>query len=454
MIRSLTYRDAIAYFDTLSQFGEKLDLGRIRRLCALAGHPERQFRSVLVGGTNGKGSTCAMLAAILQSAGHHVGMAPKPHLYSHRERIQIDGELISEERLASLVARVRPWVERVAREPSFGQPTVFEVITLLAFLHFAEERVAWAVVEVGLGGRFDATNVLEPEVAVITNIGLDHTDRLGDTVEKIAFEKAGIIHPGGRVITGAVGGALAVIERAAAERHAALWRFGHEVRLLRAEVTPSGGQFDASVKGRILQGLSIRLLGRHQLPNACLAAAAALWLDEAGVAIPEVAIRCGLERAVHPGRLEVIGRRPLVLLDGAHNADGARALRRALEEIVLPITGGGRLFFVLGVGVTHAVEEIVGTLAPLASVIIATASRHPHAAAPEVVAVAARAQGADVHVSPTAESAIEQALRLARPEDVIVVAGSLFLVAEVPRDAIARAEDAEARSDARAARAP
>jgi len=157
---------------------------------------------VLVGGTNGKGSTCAMLAAILQAAGHRVGTAPKPHLYSHRERMQINGELIAEEGLAALVPRVRPWVDAVAADAAPGQPTVFEVITLLAFLFFAEERVDWAVIEVGLGGRFDATNVLEPEVAVITNIALDHTERLGDTVEKIAFEKAGIIHPGARVVTG------------------------------------------------------------------------------------------------------------------------------------------------------------------------------------------------------------------------------------------------------------
>src|SRR5690242_15221650 len=182
----MTYPEAVAYLDSLAQFGWKLDLARITRLCELAGHPEARFRSVLVGGSAGKGSTCALLASVLQAAGLRVGTAPKPHLHSHRERAQVDGASISEERFAALMARIAPLAEQVASEE--GSPTVFEVMTLLAFTHFAESAVDFAVVEVGLGGRFDATNVLRPEVSVITTIGLDHTDRLGETVEEIAFE--------------------------------------------------------------------------------------------------------------------------------------------------------------------------------------------------------------------------------------------------------------------------
>lgn len=429
------YHAAIAYFDTLAQFGEKLDLSRIRRLCEIAGHPERGFRSLLVGGTNGKGSTVAMLASILRAAGFRVGTAPKPHLYSHRERMQLDGAPIPEARLAELVARVRPWVEAVAAEPEGGQPTVFEVITLLAFLYFAEERVDWAVIEVGLGGRFDATNVLEPEIAVITNIALDHTERLGDTLEKIAFEKAGIIHPGARAITGAEGGALGVIEQAATDRGATLRRLGHEFRLRSARVEPEGSVFAVSVPGQTLEALAIPLLGRHQLPNACLAVAASCWLAELGTAVPEDAIRRGLAETRHPGRLEVIGRRPLVLLDAAHNPAGALALRQALDELILPDGREGRLILVIGAGTTHAVGEIVAILAARATTVIATASRHPSAAASEVVAAAARPHCADVRTASTVAVALQRARELAQPEDVIVVAGSLFVVAEVPRGA-------------------
>jgi dihydrofolate synthase / folylpolyglutamate synthase len=426
------YQAAIAYFDTLSQFGEKLDLGRIRRLCEIAGHPERGFRSVLVGGTNGKGSTCAVLAAILQAAGHRVGTAPKPHLYSHRERLQLDGAPIPEERLAELVSRVRPWVEAVAAEPELGQPTVFEVITLLAFLYFAEERVDWAVIEVGLGGRFDATNVLEPEIAIITNIALDHTERLGSTVEKIAFEKAGIIHPGARVITGAEGGALSVIEQASAERQAVLRRLGHEIRLLTSHISAEGSRFSLSIPGHTLEDLQLSLIGRHQVPNACLAIAASCWLGDSGTVVPAAAVRRGLAETRHPGRLEVIGHRPLVLLDGAHNPAGALALRRALEEVVLTHGRRERLIMVIGAGRTHAVKEIVEKLSVSASIVIATASRHPSAASPQEVAAAARPRCADVRIAATVSEAMRLAQELARPEDVIVVAGSLFVVAEVP----------------------
>src|SRR5438105_14271211 len=216
----MTYDEAVAYLSRFETAGIKLGLTRIERLCAAAGHPERAFRAVLVGGTNGKGSVCTMLAAILEEAGLQVGLSPKPHLYDLRERFQVNGRMIEPEEFAAIVADMACWL---AADPTLEPPTWFEAMTLIAFLFFARRRVEWAVVEVGLGGRFDATNVLEPELAVITNVGLDHTERLGDTVEKIAFEKAGIIHPGGRVATGAVGGALSVIECAAAERQAALW---------------------------------------------------------------------------------------------------------------------------------------------------------------------------------------------------------------------------------------
>jgi len=428
----MIYAEAIAYFDTLSQFGIKLDLSRMRRLCELAGHPERAFPSVLVGGTNGKGSTCTMLGAVLQAAGYRVGTAPKPHLYTHRERLQIDGVMIGEAEMAALVTEVQPWVAAVAADPALGQPTVFEVITLLAFLRFARGGVDWSVVEVGLGGRFDATNVLEPALSVITNISLDHTDRLGSTLEAIAFEKAGILRADRLALTGAAPPALDVIEDVAASLRTSLWRLRSEVALSSVRVNDRGGVFDLRVPGLEMRGLEVGMLGEHQVANAALAAAAAVRLRETAADIPEAAIRAGLAQARIPGRLEVIGTAPLFLLDVGHNPDGARALAAALRDL-WGAGAGRRLLLVLGVSQVHHPAEVVAELAPLASRVFATASSHHTAVPAEETAAMARAHTPDVEVVTPVAAAVAAARAVARSEDVICVTGSFFTVAEVQR---------------------
>jgi dihydrofolate synthase/folylpolyglutamate synthase len=423
------YTAAVVYLDSLAQFGWKLDLERIQRLCELAGHPERRFRSILVGGSAGKGSTCTFLAAILRAAGLRVGTAPKPHLLTHRERAQVNGELIPEERFATLMDGIRPWVEQVTVE--LGSPTVFEVMTLLAFLHFAESRVDWAVVEVGLGGRFDATNILTPELAVITTIGLDHTDRLGDTVEQIAFEKAGIIKPGGRVLTGASGPALDVIRAAAEERGADYRALGAGVELDNIRLRENGSLFDLLTPEGCWGDLSITMSGAHQAHNAALAAAAAFWLRaEERVRIEDEALRAGLAQAWIAGRLQVVRREPLVLLDGAHSPDRALALADAVRTLYLDGQPERRVLLVIGCSAGHAPETVVAHLAPLADEIIATRSRHPAAIPVAEVAAAARAAGKPaVELEPVA-AALESALSRARPQDLVLVTGSLFAVGE------------------------
>lgn len=430
----MTYAEALRYFDTLSQFGEKLGLERARRLCALAGHPERAFCSVLVGGTNGKGSTATMLGAILVAAGHRVGTAPKPHLYTHRERLQVNGEPISEEALAALVAEARPWVEQVASEPGIGQPTVFEVITLLAFLHFARSGVDWAVVEVGLGGRFDATNVLEPALSLITNIGLDHTDRLGGTVEEIAFEKAGILRAGRPAITGATPPALGVIEARAAELDASLWRLGQEIRVEGEILHSRRGLFDLVTPELGIRHLRICLPGAHQVENAALAAAAAWRLRAHGAKVTRTALRRGLESAVIPGRLEVIAPVPLTLLDAAHNPDGARVLAAALRDLFLAPRPRRQLHLVLGLSRAHEAAGVVAPLAPLATHIYASASRHPAALPADETAALARAYGVPVSIHPSMAEAARAARAAADVSDVVCVTGSIFAIAEVERD--------------------
>src|SRR5437660_563825 len=273
----MTYDEAVAYLSRFETAGIKLGLTRIERLCAAAGHPERAFRSVLVGGTNGKGSVCTMLAAILEEASLRVGLSPKPHLYDLRERFQVDGRMIEPYEFAALVASLGAWLEA---DPTLEPPTWFEAMTVIAFQFFARRRVDWAVVEVGLGGRFDATNVLDPELCLITNVSLDHTDRLGDTVEAIAFEKAGILKPGGSCLTGASGPALTVIEQAAAERGVQLWRLGREIMLSRIGTDENGAQFDVETPAGDLKDLYTPMLGAHQAANGALAAAAALRLRD------------------------------------------------------------------------------------------------------------------------------------------------------------------------------
>jgi dihydrofolate synthase/folylpolyglutamate synthase len=429
----MTYSDAIAYLDSLAPFGWKLDLARIERLCELAGHPERRFRSVLVGGSAGKGSTCTLLSSILRAAGLRVGTAPKPHLHTHRERVQVDGELISEAQFARLMERIVPLAEQVTREE--GSPTVFEVITLLSFLHFAEAEVDFAVVEVGLGGRLDATNVLTPELAIITMIGLDHTDRLGDTVEQIAFEKAGIIKPGGRVLTGANGPAWPVIAEAARERGATLRSLGRELVAEHIQVEREGTRFDLRTPEGAWTDLTLTMAGAHQAANAALAASAALWLRAEGlIRFDDEALRIGLRQAWIAGRLQVVRQHPLLLADGAHSPDRARALARTVEALYLPQPGEGRLLLVIGCSQGHDPESVVRELAPLATEVIATRSSHPAAVPAAEIAAAAEACGVPARIVEPVAAAVAEAEAQAEERDVILVTGSLFAVAEaLPR---------------------
>jgi dihydrofolate synthase / folylpolyglutamate synthase len=422
----MTYGEALAYLDRLAQFGWKLDLERIGRLCELSGHPERTFPSVLVGGSAGKGSTCAILTSILRAAGLRTGTAPKPHLITFRERVQVDGQLISEAEFAAAMAEVMPLVERV--EAEMGPPTVFEAMTLLAFLHFARCRVDRAVVEVGLGGRFDATNVLTPDLSIITMIGLDHTDRLGNTVEEIAFEKAGIIKPGTRLVTGAQGAALEVIEAAAAERGCEVRRLGRDIELLNIRVSAERTAFDLRTPPGELRDLSLPLLGEHQARNAALAVAAAQWLCDYHPQVDDGAIRAGLESASIEGRLQVVRERPLVLLDAAHSPDRADALADTVTRLYL--APGRRVILVIGSSGGHDFESVVRRLAALADEVIATRSDHPASRPAAEVAAAAAGNEAAVRLAETVADAVADALRTAAPDDLVLVTGSMFVAGE------------------------
>jgi len=348
--------DPLAYLDSLKGRGIQPGLGPVRRLLERLGSPQGRWKSILVGGTNGKGSIAAILAAILQAAGYRVGLYTSPHLVDFRERIRVDGAMIPE-------AALRDRIREVRRE-DLEAVTYFEFATALAFLHFARCRVDVAVLEVGMGGRLDATNVVWPELSIISNIAMDHAKYLGRRLEDIAREKAGIIRRGGVCITAArQAPVLAVIEKVCRRKKARLLRVGREIRI-RAK---TGGSFDFQGPALAMTNLVLSLKGPHQRENMACALGAAGILRGRGFEIADEAVRTGLSAVRWKGRLEIVAKHPTVLLDGAHNPAGAAALRKALGEFTYR-----RLILVLGILADKDYRGMIRRLAPLAHRVIAT----------------------------------------------------------------------------------
>lgn len=449
----MNFEEAIAYLSSLGKFGWHLGLERIQALCEAFQHPERRFPSVHITGTNGKGSTSTMIASILQASGYRTGLYLSPYVRTICERIQVDGHLIPEEDLAHLITRIAPVVPQVARNPRCGQPTEFEVKTLAGFLYFAEQKVDYGVIEVGLGGRYDATNVILPEVAVITNISLDHTERLGHTLTAIAGEKAGIIKEGIPCVTGAQGEALEVIARTCREKRAPLYRLGEEIRLIPQEeeeredlvplplpsteealrypslISRPEPPFTVEVMGVCYSNLHLRLLGEFQKQNAALAVSAVHLLRERGAdRITEQTVREGLKKAYLPGRLEVIREKPGLILDGAHNGAKAEALAQALQTLFRY----RHLILVLGMTRGHQINDVVKPLVPLAHRIIVTEPAFRSLPAEDLYQVVRSQTSVPVSIAKPVPLAVEEALSYAKVEDLVCVTGSLYVVGEVP----------------------
>jgi len=425
-----SYRDALNYLYSFTDYEkrgfaayapENYNLDRMRRFLALLGDPQQAFFSLHVAGTKGKGSTAALAESILRAAGLKTGLYTSPHLHSFRERMQAGGALIPEADVVRLVERARPLVAEVA------DITTFEIMTGLAFTWFAEQEVQWAVLEVGLGGRLDATNVVLPRAAVITSISLDHVAILGKTLAQIAWEKAGIVKAGVPVVSAPQPDeAWTVIEEVCREQGAPLALVGRDW-ILQPGAFDMDGQHLSIRRERgaefLLEGGWIPLLGEHQLVNSATAVAAT-W--EAGLRLAPGDIRRGLGAVDWPGRLEILSREPLVIADSAHNGDSARKLIQALERHC----AYRRLILVLGGSVDHATPELFQALLPAASRAIATCSRHPRAAAPTWFQERAREQGFDMEVSESIPEALESALQAAGPDDLICCTGSVFVAAE------------------------
>jgi dihydrofolate synthase/folylpolyglutamate synthase len=420
----LSYREAVAALTERGRFGISMGLERVERLMAEVGHPERVLRGALVGGTNGKGSVVAMTRSVLAAAGYRVGTMPKPHLVSYRERLAIDGEPISADAFAAAVERVLPAIDRVAAE--VGPPTEFEALTAAAITELARRDVDLAIVEVGMGGRLDATNVLDLGVAAITNVQRDHEAYLGSTLTAIGGEKAPIIKRGNLAVTGASGrGVRPVLDRCAS-LGVRLRRAGPR-QPYRAELRSSGWDgivVDARTPSGAVRGLRVGLLGAHQAQNAAVALALLDALAERwDLVVTEDAIRAGLASVRWPGRLELLewdGRR--VLLDGAHNPAGASALAAALADL-----GVRRPTIVFGAMRGKKVRDVLRALAPTRPRFLFTRVDDPNAHEPATLASAWRAvSGGRSRTAATPTEALERA-----GGDPVVVAGSLYLVGAV-----------------------
>ena len=416
------------------------DLQRMRQVLQALGTPHLGLRFVHVAGSKGKGSTAANIEAVLRAAGIRTGFYTSPHLHTFRERIRVDGALISQADVVRLLEQCKPAVEAV---PGI---TTFEIITALALLYFAEQGVEWVVLEVGLGGRLDATNVVTPAVSVITPISLEHTALLGNTLAAIAREKAGIIKPGVPVVVAPQAGeALLAIEQAAALQSARLtqvgrdwlWRpvaDGLEGQVFDLDCLPGSRprRWPAAWGVGPLAGLRIPLLGSHQLSNAATAVAACAELAMQGVELPVDALRRGLSSVVWPARLEVLpavdGRERPVVLDSAHTDTSAQLLRAALARYF----PGRSLHLIVGVSNDKDAAKILASLLPGAETVTLTRSRHPRAADPQALAglAAQFVPAGRVHVAASVRQALAQALSSPSAGDVICLAGSLFVAAE------------------------
>ncbi len=412
-----------------TRLGERPGLERIRRLLAALDNPHRHLRILHVGGTSGKGSTATMAARIFEEAGYRVGLHVKPHLETVEERLVVGSIPITPSQLVALIREVEP----IAREV---RPSWYELTVALALTYFARERVDLAVVEVGLGGTYDATNIVEAPVAILTNVGLDHTEVLGDTVEKIAADKVGIAKPGATFLSGATqASVVAIVTERCAKVGARLCQLGRDFSYTIRRLEPTGSRFDLWLPGGEMADLSVAPLGAHQVANATLAVVGALSLASAGLVADEGAIRRALATVQVPGRLEIARSEPLLALDGAHNP----AKMTALAEALATLYPGRRRIGVLAFKRGHDVAATLRAIAPLLDRVVITqfeattdygrGQALPAGEVDALYAALSRATPRLVEADPI--RAVQRALRDARPTDLVVVTGSLYLVGAI-----------------------
>lgn len=396
----------------------QFDLGRMWQLVEALGNPQRCFPTIHVAGTKGKGSVSAMCASALQAAGYQVGLFTSPHLDDYAERIQINGRLIGHDELIALVEEVRPVIE------SIQALSTFEITTGLAFLYFARQDVDVAVIEVGLGGRLDATNVITPLVAVITSLSYDHTYVLGNTLAEIAREKAGIIKDGVPVVLSPQAEeAREVVERVVKERQASLIEVGRDVSFRPLAHSLEGQTLEVRGLDGETVALTIPLLGPHQVINAAAAYAALQVVNQGGLPLSRAAIQEGFAKVFWPGRFEILQREPPVVVDCAHNRESARRLRETLDEYF----PGWPVVLVFGASEDKDVRGMFTELMPRTSHLVAVKSFHPRAMDPRLLVELGGEFGKDCRLVPDVAEGFGEALRLAGSEAMVLATGSIFV---------------------------
>ncbi|NOY39970.1 MAG: bifunctional folylpolyglutamate synthase/dihydrofolate synthase [Nitrospirae bacterium] len=469
----MSYSETLDYLYALRHHGIKLGLENPRKLISLSGNPQRAYHIVHVAGTNGKGSTVSMIASVLKAAGIRTGTFTSPHLVSFTERIQVDGERISEEDVLRLAVDIR---ERVESAGDLN-PTFFEFVTAMALIYFREQGVEWAVVETGMGGRFDATNVISPDITVITPVGLDHREFLGETLKEIAYEKAGIIKEGvPLVLAPQAGDALNTILKAAKGKNAPVYKYGDDFRAEIQEMTQEGVRFDYMSSGldsqpatrnpqpaTEIKGLFTPLTGSCQAINGAVAVRTAeIVLKSYKTPVDDIpgVIRSGLSCTYWPGRCELVDFKGMpVLMDGAHNPEAAHALSETLRNLYLSSHTAGSydsLILIFGAMADKDIKEILSPLLPLARVVIFTSPSYGRSEKPETLLRIGRGQVSTFNISPDSspaedkgkqlcqmlrpdpsfyaapniKEALELAGRLYRRGDLVVVTGSFYTVGE------------------------
>ncbi len=423
-MRRMIFNEALNWLDGFQKYGINLGLERIQFLVEKIGHPEKKLRCIHVTGTNGKGSVCRYMAEVLLAAGYNVGLYLSPHLETIIERFSINNKMISEEEFAAIASKVKQGADVLIKEGFM--PTYFEITTAMMFLWFANKDIDYAVIEVGLGGRYDATNIITPLLAVITNVTLDHTDILGDTVEKIAFEKAGIIKTNVPVVTAAQNPALSVIQKEAKKYHAPVYKIHRSsVSLL------SSNEHGQTIHVNSLYNdytVETQNLGTYQIENVSIAILALDLLQTQGLFLPENAIETGIKNMKHSGRMEIVHQQPLILLDGAHNPSAMEMLRKTIYSLFEK----RRIIVVFGVMVDKAVDEIIAIVLSFADNIVVTRPRISRAMKPGEIMkrILNVSKNVNMSFSETISDGIQQAITMAEKQDIILVTGSLYMVGE------------------------
>lgn len=444
-----TYQAALDYLYGFADYSVKrsyrysaevFELQRVRDLLAALGNPQEKFKSFHVAGTKGKGSVCALIASVLQQAGFRTGLYTSQHLLRFNERIRIDGVDIPDDDLVSTLDRMKPHIEAIE------DLTLYEIVTALAFSYFAEQGVQYAAIEVGLGGRLDATNVIEPVISIITSLSYDHMHLLGDKLSDIAREKAGIIKTGVPVILAPQQLEAEHVVTAVAEKHGSRviqvgkdWLFApgsHHRNGQSLLVWPASEQelmdaFVASAGGEEWTPLryQIPLLGYHQIINGAVAYAALMEAKKLGLQLPDTAVQNGFREVKWPGRFQVLNGDPVIVIDSAHNRDSALKLRTALDDYY----PGQPVTLIFGASADKDIEGMLSELIPRVTRVIVTQADHPRAESPERLSDIAHSHGVRVETARPVSQAMKRAIQIARPGEVILICGSLFVAGEALR---------------------